>query len=151
MRLVGATGRVQGKVMATLRDTGTKRPNKSLSTARVFACLCFRRVGMSPGSPGGTSHSHFILSGKRATPKLCSALTRGKFFPGRSLIALHRAKSCLRKRPSVGRVPNVSVSSKSLKRKVSTTMNVTVTKGLSGTSCEMCALLKSNRVRRNRM
>lgn len=151
LRLRGLTGRVHGDVMATIRDTGSNRPNKSLSSTSVFACLCFRRVGVSPGGPGVRSHSHFMLSGKRMTPTCCSALTRHKFFPGRSLIALHRANSCLRKRPSVGRVPNISVSDKSLKRKISTTMNVTTTKGFSRGSCHMCALAKSNRVRRKRV
>lgn len=151
MRLRVATGRIEGKVIATIRSTGTKRPNNSLSTTSVFACLCFRRVGVSPGGPGGPSESHFMLSGKRATPKLCSALTRENCFPIRSLGALERLKSCLRKRPSVGRVPNISVSDNSLKRNVSTTINVTLSTGLAGSSCEMCALLNSNRVRRKRI
>lgn len=60
--------------------TGSNRPNKSLSTTSVFACLCFGRVGISPGGPSVRSESHFILSGNRYYPTLCTALTLGNFF-----------------------------------------------------------------------
>lgn len=57
----------------------------------------------------------------------------------------------LRKRPSVGNAPNVSVDANSLNRNVSTTYNVTLTTGLSGGDCHACAILNSNRIRRNRI
>ncbi len=142
---------IEVKVVRNIRDTGTNRPNNSLSYTSVLACLCFTGVGVSPGGPGGSSHSEFILSGNRTTPTLCTALTRHNFFSISLLGALHRVKDVLRKRPSVGGVPNVSVSANSLNRKVSYTINVTLSTGRFNSSCGICAILNSNRVRRNRI
>lgn len=132
-KLGSVTHGVEGSVISVVRVSGSKRPKKSLSTIRVLATLCFSRVGVSPGGYGVRSESEFILSGKRTTPMLCTALTRGKCFSERRLGKLEGVGEVLRKRPSVGKAPKIRVSAKSLKRNFSITYNVTVTSGLSGT------------------
>lgn len=150
-RLSICTARVEVNVVRNACGTGTNRPNKDLSTTSTLTCLCNTRVGCSTGGPGVRSESELILSGNRTTPTLCTTLTCGNFFPIRSLGALHRVNSCLRNRPGVGAIPNISVDANSLNRNMDTTYNVTGNTGvLNGGSVEICAVLNSNRVRRNR-
>lgn len=89
-----------------------------------------------------------MVDGKRYMRTLCIALRTGNFVSHRMASALKRFKSVLSNRPAV-RMPNVRMGAKTLKRNLSMNIKVTVTTGVSGTSCGACMLVKSNRRKRN--